>query len=48
MRILQTATDAINVARIDRIAYLNREERIFDEDDRQAGLCHPGPGRSHC
>lgn len=29
MRILQTATDAINVERIDRIAYLNREERIF-------------------
>jgi hypothetical protein len=29
MRILQTSTDALNVARIDRIAYLNAEERTF-------------------
>ncbi|WP_459383867.1 hypothetical protein [Arthrobacter humicola] len=29
MRILQTSTDALNVTRIDRIAYLNAEERTF-------------------
>ncbi len=29
MRILQTSTDALNVPRIDRIAYLNAEERTF-------------------
>lgn len=28
-RILQTATEALNIAKIDRIAYLNAEERIF-------------------
>ena len=29
MRILQTSTDALNVTRIDRIAYLNADERTF-------------------
>ena len=29
MRILLTATDSINITRIDRIAYLNAEERTF-------------------
>ncbi|SDM01363.1 hypothetical protein SAMN04487916_12131 [Arthrobacter sp. ov407] len=29
MRVLHTSTDALNVTRIDRIAYLNAEERTF-------------------